>query len=244
VTPSPEGSLKLDALDRWRSLLRQLDGHAAALQGGRVQGERQRQVFDLLLPPTARQAFDLGRETPKPRDRYGRYVFGSNVLLARRLVEARVTFVTVHTEAKGAGDWDTHENNFAMLKGYLLPFLDRVVSALLDDLHQSGLLRTTLVVVTGDMGRTPKVNRKVGRDNCPQCGFCLLAGAGLKECCVLGTTDRQAAYPTDRPGSPSDLIATVYERLGVDPTTMVPDQTGRPLSITHGGEPLRELFAS
>src|SRR5205814_8213867 len=195
--------------------------------------ERQRQVFELLLSATARRAFDLGREKSATRDRYGRDVFGSSVLLARRLVEAGVTFVTVHTEAKGAGHWDTHENNFAMLKGYLLPFLDRAVSALLDDLHQTGLLKTTLVVVTGDMGRTPKVNRKAGRDHWPQCGFCLLAGAGLKEGFVLGTTDRQAAYPTDRPVSRGDLVATVYERLGVDRATMVPDQTGRPLSITH-----------
>lgn len=240
--PSPEGGLTLDALDRRRSLLGQLDDHAAAMRGGRTLSARQGQVFDLLLSPTSRRAFDLSLEPPGVRDRYGRDVLGASMLLARRLVEAGVGFVTVHTESKGAGHWDTHENNFNMLKGYLLPFLDRTVSALFEDLKQAGLWDTTLVVVTGDMGRTPKVNTKAGRDHWPQCGFCLLAGAGIKEGFVLGTTDKQAAYPTDRPVTPGDLVATIYERLGVDPETMVPDPAGRPLSIVHGGQMVREVI--
>jgi hypothetical protein len=240
--PSPQSGLTIDALDRRRTLLEQLDDHAAAVRGGRTLTERQRQVFDLLLSPRSRLAFDLEKEPPAVRDRYGRDLFGASVLLARRLVEAGVTFITVHTEAKGAGHWDTHENNFNMLKGALLPFLDRSLPALLDDLHQSGLLETTLVVVTGDMGRTPRINPKAGRDHWPQCGFCLLAGAGVKRGMVFGTTDRQAGYPLDHPVSPGDLVATIYERLGIDSEQMVPDPTGRPITISHGGQAIRDIL--
>src|SRR5207248_1399971 len=153
------------------------DGKAAAAET-RDHARRRDAAFDLLLSPKARAAFDLDREPPKLRERYGRDLFGSSVLLARRLVEAGVTFVTVHTEARPNGHWDTHENNFNMLRHLLLPFLDRSLSALLDDLADRGLLETTLVVVTGDMGRTPRVNGKAGRDHWPQCGFCLFAGGG------------------------------------------------------------------
>jgi len=177
------------------------------------------------------------------RDRYGRDTFGASVLLARRLVEAGVTFVTVHTEAKGNGHWDTHENNFNLLRHFLLPFLDRAVTSLLEDLDQRGLLETTLVVVNGDMGRTPRINAKAGRDHWPQCGFCLLAGGGVKEGLVYGTSDKSGAYPVDHPVSPGDLVATIYQQLGVDPETTVPDQIGRPLSITHGGQPVRAILA-
>src|SRR5205823_14120151 len=112
----------------------------------------------LLMSANARGAFDLGRENSAVRDRYGRNLFGSSVLLARRLVEAGATYITIHTEARGNGHWDTHENNFNMLRHWLLPFLDRALSALLEDLDQRGLSETTLVLVTGDMGRTPRVN--------------------------------------------------------------------------------------
>src|SRR5438270_7448994 len=158
---------------------------------------RQRLDFQLLTSQAARRAFDLSKEPAAVRDRYGRDTFGASVLLARRLVEAGITFVTVHTEAKGNGHWDTHENNFNMLQHYLLPFLDQALSALLEDLSDRGLLETTLVVVTGDMGRAPRVNAKAGRDHWPQCGFTLLAGAGIKEGVVWGTSDRQAAYPVE-----------------------------------------------
>src|SRR5262249_49751380 len=151
-------------------------------------------------------------------------------------------FVTVHTEAKGNGHWDTHENNFNLLKHFLLPYTDRGTTALLEDLSQRGLWETTLVVVTGDMGRTPRVNAKAGRDHWPQCGFCLLAGGGIKPGLVYGTSDRHGAYPKDRPVSPGDLVATIYQLLGVDPELTVPDQTGRPISVAHGGQPLREIL--
>jgi hypothetical protein len=239
--PTLAPGITLDALDRRRSLLRQLDTQARRTGGGKL-SRQQQQAFDLLLSPKAHRAFDLGREPATLRDRYGRDLFGSSVLLARRLVEAGVTFVTVHTEAKGNGHWDTHNNNFRMLRHFLLPFLDRAVSALLDDLSARGLLDTTLVIVTGDMGRTPRVNRQAGRDHWPQCGFCLLAGGGTRPGLVHGSSDKGGAYPKDHPVSPGDLAATIYHLVGVDPEAAVPDQTGRPIPIAHGGRVLEKLL--
>jgi hypothetical protein len=239
--PKIDGGLTLDALDRRRTLVEQLEAKAAQFEA-HSHAIRRDAAFDLLLSPKAKTAFDLSREPDKLRDRYGRDLFGASVLLGRRLVEAGVTFVTVHTEAKPNGHWDTHENNFNMLKHLLLPFLDRSVSALLDDLTERGLLDETLVVVTGDMGRTPKVNGKAGRDHWPQCGFCLFAGGGTKPGVVYGTTDKIAAYPSDHPVSAGDLVATVYHLVGVDPEGMVPDHTNRPQHISHGGKPVRGIL--
>ena len=239
--PKIESGLTLDALNDRRSLVQQLDSKSAAFDA-KGHDVRRNAAFDLLLSPKAKSAFDLSQEPLKLRERYGRDVFGQSALLARRLVEAGVTFVTIHTEAKPNGHWDTHENNFAMLKGLLLPFLDRAVSALVDDLSERGLLEDTLIVVTGDMGRTPRVNGKAGRDHWPQCGFCLFAGGGTKPGVVHGTTDKIAAFPSDHPVSAGDLVATVYHLVGVDPDGMVPDHTNRPQHIAHGGKPIRGIL--
>ena len=243
--PSLEASVTLDALDRRRSLLEQVNQQAARFDSSsaiETMGQRQRQAFDLLMNATSRSAFDLSKEPTAVRERYGRDLFGSSALLARRLVEAGVTFITIHTEARGNGHWDTHNNNFNMLRQWLLPYLDRVLTVLFDDLRQRGLWDNTLVMVTGDMGRTPRINAAAGRDHWPQCGFCLFAGGGVKPGYVHGRSDRQAAYPTDSPVTPGDLCATVYQLLGLDPHLMVPDQTGRPLHIAHGGEPIRAIL--
>jgi uncharacterized protein (DUF1501 family) len=244
--PSLEASVTLDALNRRRSLLQQVNEQAARLESSRALGtmdQRQRQAFDLLMNATSRSAFDLSQEPLSTRERYGRDLFGSSVLLARRLVEAGVTFVTIHTESKGNGHWDTHDNNFNMLRHWLLPYLDRVLAALFEDLQQRGLWSSTLVMVTGDMGRTPRINARAGRDHWPQCGFCLFAGGGVKSGYVHGRSDRQGAYPTDFPVTPGDLCATVYELLGLDPHMTVPDQTGRLTHVAHGGEPIPGLLA-
>jgi hypothetical protein len=243
--PSLPADVTVDALDGRRTLLEQLDEKARQLgsAGMELMTCRQRLAFQLLTSEAARRAFDLDKEPAAVRDRYGRDTFGASVLLARRLVEAGVTFVTVHTETKGPGHWDTHENNFNLLEHLLLPFLDRALTSLLEDLDGRGLLRTTLVVVTGDMGRAPRVNGKAGRDHWPQCGFCLLAGGGVREGVVYGVSDRIGAYPTEHPVSPGDLVATVYQQLGVDPDTAVPDQLGRPTPISHGGQPIQTVLA-
>ena len=242
--PSLQGDLTVDLLDRRRTLLEQLDSQAVKLESSRprMMSHWQKQAFELLLSSSVRNSFQMSGESDATRERYGRDLFGSSVLMARRLVEAGVTYVTVHTESKGNGHWDTHANNFNMLKNLRLPFVDRAVTSLLSDLKDRGLWETTLVVMMGDMGRSPKVNKNAGRDHWPQCGFCLLAGGGVKSGLVLGTSDAQAAYPKDRPVSPGDICATIYHLLGIDPTTMVPDSTNRPHSITHGGVPVEEVL--
>lgn len=239
--PKINGGLTLDALNTRRTLVQQLDARASQYDV-RHHETRRDAAFDLLCSPKAKVAFDLSQEPHKLRDRYGNDLFGQSVLLARRLVEAGVTFVSIHTEAKPNGHWDTHENNFNMLKGLLLPFLDRALSALLDDLSERGLLEETLVVVTGDMGRTPRVNGKAGRDHWPQCGFCLFAGGGTKPGVVHGSTDKIAAFPSDHPVTAGDLVSTVYELVGVDPEGTVPDHTNRPTHISHGGKPIRGIL--
>jgi hypothetical protein len=243
--PDLSGGLTLDALDRRRGLLSQLDDKARRLERSAEASRLTRQqakAFDLLLAQKAREAFDVSREPAALRERYGRDLFGSSTLLARRLVEAGVSYVAVHTEAKPNGHWDTHNNNFNMLRKLLLPFLDRAVSALIEDLDARGMLASTLLVVTGDMGRTPRVNKQAGRDHWPQCGFCILAGGGTRPG-VVGTSDRQAAYPVEHPVSSGDLAATMYHLMGVDPEATVPDQTGRPVPISHGGKVVRQALA-
>jgi hypothetical protein len=244
--PALEATVTLDALDQRRTLLEQVNQQAAWLDqspGFRQMDDRQRQAFDLLMNANARRAFDLSEEPLAVRERYGRDLFGSSALLARRLVEAGVTFITIHTESRGNGHWDTHANNFNMLRSWLLPYLDRVLAALFEDLHQRGLWQSTLVMVNGDMGRTPRINAQAGRDHWPQCGFCLFAGGGVKQGHVHGRSDRQGGYPVEYPVTPGDLCATVYQLLGIDPHLMAPDQTGRPTHVAHGGEPIRGVMA-
>jgi len=242
MLPKLTGDMTINALDERRTLVEQLDGEARRLDSFRGMSVRRRQAFDILLSPTARRAFDLEREPLALRDRYGRNLFGSSALLARRLVEAGVTFVTIHTESKGNGHWDTHNNNFDMLRHWLLPYLDRCLSALIQDLDDRGLLDSTLIMVNGDMGRTPRVNKAAGRDHWPQCGFCLFAGGGTKPGIVFGSSDKSAAYPKDHPVSPGDLCATVYHLLGVDPEATVLDHQSRPTHISQGGSVIRKVL--
>lgn len=232
-------------LDRRHSLLSEVEQTVAGIEASRAPAAMttfQEQVFSILTGPRTRGAFDLSQEPEATRDRYGRNLWGSSVLIARRLVEAGSTFITVHWEAKGANHWDLHENNFGMLRSHL-PQLDRIVSALVTDLDERGLLDSTLVVVMGEMGRSPKVNAKSGRDHWPQCGFALLFGGGTRKGVVIGATDDIAAYPTDRPVSAGDMGSTIYHLLGIDHERTVNDLTGRPIPISHGGAPVWEALA-
>jgi uncharacterized protein (DUF1501 family) len=199
----------------------------------------------MLTSSRTRTAFDLALEPAKVRERYGRTLTGNCLLTARRMVERGVPFVSVHQEIFGANghSYDMHENNFGMLKDSNLPLLDRVVPALLDDLQARGLLDSTLVVVMGEMGRSPRINAKAGREHWPQCGFSLLFGGGVKQGHVHGTTDKIAGYPLDHPVSPGDFVATIYELLGIDPEMTVPDRSGRPVPIAHGGRPIKGVIA-
>ena len=192
-----------------------------------------------------RDAFDLSLEDNAMRDRYGRNLFGSSMLVARRLVETGVPYISVHAEnfIPYGFTYDMHENNFGMLRNYNLPVLDQMLPTLVEDLEQRGLLESTIIMVMGEMGRSPRVNGKAGRDHWPQCGFCLFIGGGFKEGAVYGKSDKQAAYPTENPTSPADLVSTIYHLLGIDPHTMVPDALNRPISISHGGHVLWDILA-
>lgn len=239
--------ITINRVSRRRSVLDQLDTQfEAARQSPAVDRLSlfQQHAFDILTSSKTRDAFDLSQESDAMRDQYGRDLTGSSMLVARRLVEAHVPFISVHAEIFGryGHSYDMHSNNFGMLKDYNLPILDRCVPALMHDLESRGLLDSTLIIVMGEMGRSPKVNSSAGRDHWPQCGFSLLAGGGIKQGMVYGETDKQAAYPISHPVSPADLVATIYRQLGIDPHMTVRDQTGRPLAIAHGGEPIDEII--
>ncbi|MBX9792242.1 MAG: DUF1501 domain-containing protein [Pirellulales bacterium] len=198
-----------------------------------------REALAMITGPRAREAFDIQREDPVTRDRYGRTPAGQRCLLARRLVEAGVTFVTVLS----GGEWDTHTDNFSMLKNKSLPPFDRALSALVADLHQRGLDRDVLVLVSGEFGRTPTINSQAGRDHWPGAMSILFAGGGLRVGHVIGATDSRAVQPITRPYSPGDVLATVYMFLGIDTRQEFSDYSGRPRPLLDEGEPIAELFS-
>ncbi len=235
-------------LEDRRGLLRLIGRQARALEQSaemRGLGVYQERAVKLLSSPAVKQAFDLGREPSALRERYGRNTLGQSCLLARRLVEAGVKLVTVCSGFNGKTPqdaWDTHSDNFQKLSKRLLPPLDRGLSALLDDLGQRGVGERTLLVVMGEFGRTPRINKAAGRDHWHHCYSVLLAGGGVKPGVVLGQSDRHGAYPLrGRVCTPADLSATVYHCLGIDHKREMTDQTGRPLPLTRG-EPIREVF--
>jgi uncharacterized protein (DUF1501 family) len=193
---------------------------------------------DLLGSPAARQAFDLEREPASVRDRYGRSRFAQSVLLARRLVEAGVSLVQINwtriKDQPNQGGWDTHAKNNESLKTLLMPIMDRVYSALLEDLEARGLLDETLVVWFGEFGRTPRFNGAGGRDHWGHVFSLALAGGGIRGGVVHGVSDKNAAYAVDGRVDPADLIATVFHCLGYRPETEVRDALGRPIPISRG----------
>ena len=237
--------LTANRFDRRRTLLAQFDRQLATVenQGAPERMNKfKRQALELLSSSKTRTAFDISREPERVRDQYGRNLWGSSLVIARRLVEAGSRFVTVHWESRNGNHWDMHGNTFNMLRTHL-PQLDLMIEGLVLDLESRGLLDETLVVVMGEMGRTPKINKKSGRDHWPQCGFSLLFGGGTRRGMVLGATDAQAAYPTDRPVSAGDMAATIYQLIGINPQLTVPDLGGRPVHLSHGGQPVWEVLA-
>jgi uncharacterized protein (DUF1501 family) len=196
-------------------------------------------ALDMLLEPQVREAFDLTREGDRVRERYGDHICGQSTLLARRLVEAGVPVVTVICAAGdlngSKGDhWDTHADNFNRLKNTMLPTFDRAASALLSDLHDRGLLDETLVVMMGDFGRTPKINKAAGRDHYPYCYSVVLAGGGIRGGQVFGSSDRQGAFPHTQPCGPNDLHATIFRALDIPLNAQLHDRLGRPHLLTDG----------
>jgi hypothetical protein len=191
-------------------------------------------ALNLITAPETKQAFEINKEDPRLRDRYGRNRFGQSCLLARRLIEAGVRFVTVSD-----GGWDTHADNFNALKKHRIPPLDQGLPELLIDLEARGLLATTLIVWLTDFGRTPKINSAGGRDHWASAGFALMAGAGIPGGAVLGRTEEEGGRPTHNEYFSEDIAATIYTKLGIplDLVTETPD--GRPIRL-NDGTPIRE----
>jgi hypothetical protein len=200
-------------------------------------------AFRLLHSPAIRQAFDLGSEDPRLRDRYGRNKLGQSTLLARRLVEAGVRFVTVYDGQHNGqtANWDSHENVFGRLKDDLAPPADQSFTALILDLGNRGLLNETLVIAMGEFGRTPKINGNAGRDHWPNCYSVVLAGGGVRGGITFGSSDKMGAYPDSDAVSPGDLAATLFWRFGLDPAQEMVDLTGRPYALA-SGQPITALF--
>ncbi|REK09908.1 MAG: DUF1501 domain-containing protein [Planctomycetota bacterium] len=266
VDKAPPHSLDLlEGIDSTRlqarfGLLELLEQHDRVVQrrgssgGGGLEQFRE-QAFRMLASPEARGAFELERESDAMRDAYGRNEYGESFLLARRLIESGVRLVTVVwsylcPDGNVANVWDNHGGTaslggiggYAMLKEkYCLPPLDLAYSALLADLQARGLLDETLVVMLGEFGRTPQINKNQGRDHWGACQSVVLAGGGIRGGQVYGSSDRHAAYPRDNPVSPEDLIATMYHALGIPPESLVHDRENRPHRISEG-RPLVELF--
>jgi hypothetical protein len=235
----------LDRLEHRQSLLALIEAQQrglAALESGRHMTACQRRAFRSLGVDALRGPFELTREVPKTRERYGRNIAGQSVLLARRLVEAGVRFVNVNIGSQeNEWYWDDHKQVFSGHKKRLMAF-DRAFSALIEDLETRGLLDSTLVITLGEFGRTPKVNKDAGRDHWPDCYCAVLAGGGVKAGQYYGASDRVGAYPVTDPVGPADLAATLFWRFGIDPASEVVDGTGRPYQLAEG-TPLRELFA-
>lgn len=213
-----------------------------------VTDEFNRRAVDILTTGKAQAAFDLSKEDPKLREKYGDG-YGQEVLTARRLVEAGVSFVTVRAPGSGpnttAYDWDDHAVNWDMRIAMLarLPKYDQIVSTLIQDLYDRGLDKRVLLIVTGEFGRTPRLENKdgkIGRDHWPGAMSILLSGGGMETGRVIGATDHQGARPSERPLDPHDLLATIYRYMGIDPQLQVSDAFGRPISLCNG-KPIAEL---
>lgn len=196
------------------------------------------QAYEIISSKRARDAFDVSKESPGISTLFGDSDFAQSCLLASRLVEAGVRFVTV-----SIGGWDTHRGNFESLKKNLLPKLDAGLSGLLLALANKGLLETTSVIVTGEFGRTPKINPNAGRDHWPRAMFVVMAGGGMKTGQAIGASDDKAMGPAGKPINPEDVAASLYQSLGIDHTKEYKTASGRPIMIVRGGKPIKELFA-
>lgn len=246
--------LQLERMLRRRELQQLVDQQAGLLERSLdVKGfdDYYEKAIHMLTSPKVRAAFDIESEPAHMRDRYGRTTYGQSCLLARRLIESGVKFVTVYFSASiggrrvNDGGWDTHgfddTRMYEIVDKYQHPITDQSLPALLDDLEERGLLDDTLVLWMGEFGRTPKINKNVSRDHWPQCYTALLAGGGVKRGYVYGASDNKGMYPDRDPVRPEDLAATMYTLLGIDPATEVYDRGNRPLMIA--GKTISDIIA-
>jgi hypothetical protein len=246
-------NLPIDRMQRRREMQKLIDRQAKLLEfSSEARGfdEYYDRAIGMLTSDKVRQAFDLSAEKPEVRDRYGRTTYGQGCLLARRLVESGVKFVTVYFadsiggRSTTSGGWDTHgfDNTrmFPIVEKYHFPITEQTLPTLLDDLEERGLLEETLVVWMGEFGRTPKINANLSRDHWPQCYSVLLAGAGVKRGFIYGKSDANAMFPDENPVRPEDLAATIYHLLGINPESEIRDRNDRPLAIA--GRPVMEVM--
>lgn len=254
-----EGDVSVERLSSRQQLLGALDRSSRAAEralGTGSYSKQQERAFSLLMSRETKSAFDIASEPQAVRDRYGHGINSTTMLMARRLVEAHVPFVTVFWKGDDAldklcnsgGGWDTHGNNFNCLRDRLVPEFDRPFAALLADLSERGLLDETLVLVSSEMGRRPKIGdvrsggvSGAGRDHWTACMSVLLAGGGIRGGQVYGSSDRLAEYPADKPVSSADIAHTVFRAMGIDDLTAI-DREGRPIHLMDEGRALTELF--
>jgi hypothetical protein len=235
------GRVDLSRLERRQDLLKEIDGIRRDVDlKGDIEGldTFYRDAIEMVTNDKAQKAFKIQDEDAKLREEYGRNDLGQSCLLARRLVEAGVTFVAV----QAGGGWDTHGDNFKQLKDNLLPKYDRAITALVNDIHNRGIADDVLVMSFGEFGRTPRINPQAGRDHWPGAASILYAGGGLKMGQVIGTTDAKAEYPTSKPASVGDVLSTMYHVLGIDFKHAFYDHAKRPLGILPEGKPIEELI--
>lgn len=256
-----EGDVTPQRLTNRSSMLKALDDARHELdQSGKIAAwtAQQQRAFSLLASQRTTSAFNVAAESPATIERYGNTINGTSLLLARRLVEAHVPFITVfwmgdekksnERKCASGGGWDTHGNNFACLRDWLLPEFDRGFSALISDLHERGLLDQTLLLVTSEMGRKPRIGDPrsggpsgAGRDHWTHCLTDLVAGGGIRGGQVWGSSDRYGEYPEDRPVTPADITKTVYHAMGINDLTAY-DTQNRPYNLLDTGEALTALF--
>ncbi len=235
----------LDRLNQRRGLLEQFDETLKTRKQDRswkAYDEHQQRALDLVTSERTRTALDIRQEQAATRDRYGRHLYGQSCLMARRLVEAGVRFVTVHYDCVDGYSWDSHRNSND-LKDHLIPTFDQSLAALVGDLDERGLLDETLVVAMGEMGRTPQANGAWGRGHWSTLFPAVLAGAGIRGGHIHGETDADAAYAIEHPTSPEDLAKTIYHALGIDPDLRLRDAQGRPVPIVESGESILDRLS-
>ncbi len=229
--------ITLDRLGERKDLLADLDLLRRQVDGGRIFAgvdAFNAQALDIITSSKARAAFDLEKEPRETRERYGKYC--EDMLLARRLVEAGVSVVTLKV-----GDWDTHEHNFRDMRDQL-PQLDRGFHALISDLYERGLEKDVAVVLWGEFGRDPRISRIAGRDHWPEAGAAVVAGGGFRVGQVIGETDSQAARAKSNPYTPSNVLANLYRHLGIDTSLTIPDNSGRPMYVLDDRKLVSELL--
>ncbi len=250
LPPDLLGAVRLERRQKMREVVEASVKQFEASEDARLMDENFHAAFRLMTSEQARAAFDLSQEPESVRDRYGRNRFGQSCLLARRLVENGVRFVTVNTFLTVFGEttWDIHGSkpftSIDGMKNVVCPLYDQAYSALIEDLHQRGLLKNTMVAGLSEFGRTPKVNPAGGRDHWPQCFTVSFAGGGIKGGRVIGKSDPIGGFPVERPVLPGDLVATIFQGLGLNFEAFLPGPAGRPFPLVDlGRQPIRELFA-